>query len=404
VSRRLLLLLPFPPDPAGVHGASRMTGQLLEQLAARHEVAALFLRAAEEPPISPALETRLALVAEVQRPSLHAGIGVRRGARRALGLTRGRPLWATDWLVPQLGPRLRQLAATWRPDVVQAELLVMGQYLAALSEPRPPTVLVDHDPGAAAAAELARREGGPRRAARIADAAAWRRYTRRVAAAADAVVTFTDDDAELLRPLSAGTRLVRIAPGIALPPAAADPVGVDPPRVLFLGSFVHPPNVDAAIWLAEAIFPRVRTRVPQATLEIVGDAPPAAVRRLAGAAVVVTGRVPDVRAHLEAAAVVAAPLRLGGGMRVKVLEALAAGKALVATPRAVAGLGLEPGTHAALGECDADIANALVDLLEDPARRRRMGAAAHEWARDRLDWRHAIAAYERLYDSLDRRA
>jgi glycosyltransferase involved in cell wall biosynthesis len=377
-----------------------MTGQLVERLAARHEVAAIFLRAAEEPPIAPGLEERLALAVEVERPSLQSGLGVRRSARRALGLIGGRPLWATDWLVPGLRRRLRQVVATWRPEIVQAELLVMAQYLAALPDPRPPVVLVDYDPGAAAAAGLAARERGLRRAARRADAAAWRRYEPRAMGAADAVVTFTDEDAELLRPLNPGTRLVRIAPGIAVPPAAADPVGADPPRVLFLGSFVHPPNVEAAIRLAEAIFPAVRARVPGAILEIVGDAPPAPVLRLAGEGVVVTGRVPDAQLHLEAAAVVAAPLTLGGGMRVKVLESLAAGKAVVATPRAVAGLELEPGTHAALGESDAELVDALTGLLEDPARRRRMGAAAREWAQDRLDWRHAVAKYEELYDSL----
>jgi polysaccharide biosynthesis protein PslH len=403
VSRRLLFLLPFPPDPAGMHGSSRVTGQLLERLAARHEVAAVFLRAAEEPPIAPALEARLALAAEVERPSLHDGFGLGRNARRAAGLIRGRPLWATDWLVPQLGRDLRELAASWRPDIVQAELLVMGQYLAALPHPRPPTVLVDYDPGAAAASDLAAREHGARRVARTADAVAWRRYGRRVVADADAVVAFTDEDAQSLGPFAAHTRVVRIAPGIALPPAAADPVGAEPPRVLFLGSFVHPPNVDAAVRLATAILPAVQERVPHARLEIVGDAPPAAVRRLAGDAVVVTGRVPDTRPHLGAAAVVAAPLRLGGGMRVKVLESLAAGKAVVATRRALAGLELEPGTHAAVGESDAELADALVDLLEHPDRRMRMGAAAREWARERLDWGHAVAAYERLYDALERR-
>jgi glycosyltransferase involved in cell wall biosynthesis len=172
--------------------------------------------------------------------------------------------------------------------------------------------------------------------------------------------------------------------------------------VLFIGSFVHPPNVDAAIRLAESIFPAVRARVPSARLELVGDQPPAAVRRLAGAAVDVTGYVPDTRPHVDAAAVVAAPLRLGGGMRLKVLEALAAGKAVVATPRAVAGLDLEPGTHAVVADGDAELGDALVELLEDPARRRRIGSAARDFARERLDWRHTVAAYERLYDSLER--
>ncbi len=150
--------------------------------------------------------------------------------------------------------------------------------------------------------------------------------------------------------------------------------------MLFVGSFGHPPNIDAAIRLARGIFPGVRARVPEATLEIVGDAPPQAVRRLAGEGIVVTGRVADVRPHLDNAAVVAAPLRLGGGMRVKVLESLAAGKAMVATPRAVAGLGLEPGTHALIAESDGELSDALVSLLGDPELRRRMGRAARSLA------------------------
>ena len=149
--------------------------------------------------------------------------------------------------------------------------------------------------------------------------------------------------------------------------------------MLFVGSFGHPPNIDAAVRLARDIFPGVRARVPEAILEIVGDAPPQAVRRLAGEGIVVTGRVADVRPHLDNAAVVAAPLRLGGGMRVKMLESLAAGKAMVATPRAVAGLGLEPGTHALIADGDGELSDALVSLLGDPELRRRMGGAARTW-------------------------
>jgi glycosyltransferase involved in cell wall biosynthesis len=381
-----------------------MTGQLLERIVARHEAAALYLQAAEEPPIDARLATRLALAEPVERPSLHSGSAATRAARRALGLVGGRPVWATDWRVPGFGRRLRELVSDWRPDVVQAELLVMGQYLDAMPRSGPPAVVVDHDPGHVAAAGLAVRERGLRRAARRVDAAAWRRYGRRVLAASDAAVAFTDADLELLRPLSATARLVRIAPGIELPAHPADPIGAQPPRILFLGSFVHPPNVEAAIRLATEILPAVRARVPDARLEIVGDAPPPPVRGLAGDGVVVTGRVPDARAYLDAAAVVAAPLRLGGGMRVKVLEALGAGKALVATPRAVAGLDLEPGTHALVGESDAELAAALAELLVDRDRRRRMGTAAREWACDRLDWGRAVAAYERLWDSLERRS
>jgi glycosyltransferase involved in cell wall biosynthesis len=170
--------------------------------------------------------------------------------------------------------------------------------------------------------------------------------------------------------------------------------------VLFLGSFIHPPNVDAAVRLARSVMPAVRQKVPAAALEIVGDAPPKAVRELAGDGVIVTGRVPDVRPYLDGAAVVAAPLRLGGGVRVKVLDSLAAGKALVATPRALAGLPIEPGTHALVADTDAELTDALVELLRDPERRRRIGEAARTLAAERLGWERAAVEYEALYRSL----
>ena len=393
---RLLLLLPFPPDPAGAHGAARMTGQLVESLAGAHEVAAIYLRAPEEPPIDRVLSERLALVVEVARPS-PAGRSARRAVRRALGLLAGRPVWATDWAVPAYAERVRDVARTWRPDVVQAELHVMAQYLSGLEQP---TVLVEHDPGASTATGLAGWERGLRRLGRRADASAWRRYERRVLGAADAVVAFTEADRATLAELAPDARLSVISPGIEVPARPSDPVGSKPPAVLFLGSFVHPPNIEAAIRLARAIMPAVRARVPDAVLEIVGDAPPAEVRALAGEGVTVTGRVADTRPYLDRAAVMAAPLRLGGGMRVKVLEALAAGKATVATPRALAGLDVVPGTHVLIGETDAELGAAIADLLEDEDLRRRTGGAAREWAGEHLTWNRATAAYGDLYRSL----
>ena len=170
--------------------------------------------------------------------------------------------------------------------------------------------------------------------------------------------------------------------------------------VVFVGGFGHPPNVEAALRLGRAIFPAVRARVPDATLEIVGGDPPAELRALAGEGVTVTGPVPDTRPHLDRAAVVVAPLRLGGGMRVKVLEALATGKPLVATPRALAGIDLTPGDHALVGETDAELAEAIATLLADPERRRRLGEAAHDWAAEHLAWPGTLDEYDQLYASL----
>jgi glycosyltransferase involved in cell wall biosynthesis len=216
-------------------------------------------------------------------------------------------------------------------------------------------------------------------------------------------VTFTDEDRTAIAELAPTARVVCIRPGVDPPPTASDPLGADPPRILFVGSFRHPPNIEAALRLALDVLPRVRERVPEARLEIVGDSPPRELRRLGTPHVRLTGRVPDVRPFLDDAAVVVAPLRLGGGMRVKVLDALAAGKALVATPTALAGLPVVPGEHALVAESDAELSEALVQLLTDGGRRGALGAAARAWALEELAWERAAAEYSALYSSLDDR-
>ncbi len=399
--RRILFLCPFPPDPQGVHGGSRAIGQLIQRLAARNDVGLVYLRAPGEPGIGTGLE-RVLVAEEVERPDRQS-TRTRRlsgATHAAVGLMSGRPAWVSDWLVPGYSGRVAKVVADWQPDIVQAEFHVMGQYLAGLRGAGPGMVLVPHDPGAASAADRARAESGLRAIARRVDAMAWRRYERSVLGAAHAAVAFTQQDSDRLKELAGTTRVVRIPVGVDLPARALDPVGKDPPGVLFVGNLIHPPNVQAALDLASYILPEVRARFPDVILEIVGDNPPPAVRRLSMAGVVVTGRVEDVVPHLDRAAVVAVPTRLGGGMRIKVLEALAAGKAVVATGRALAGIDLVPGEHALVAETDHEFAEAIGALLADPSLRERLGTAAREWTGRRLRWEDSAAAYEALYESL----
>jgi glycosyltransferase involved in cell wall biosynthesis len=398
--RRILFLAPFPPDPDGTHGGCRAVGELIDQLAGRIDAAVLHMRAPGEPPMPEALTRRLALVEEVMRPDLDS-TPLRRAAglvRAVRGLSAGRPAWASDWRAPALAGRVAEIVHDWRPHVVQADFHVMGQYLPAARGAA--QVLVEHEAGAAAAAELARWEGGIRGLARRVDAVTWRLYERRVIAGAGATVTFTERDRALLKRLDPTARIVRIPLGVRIPGLALDPVGANPPRVLFVGNFAHPPNVQSAVDLARSIFPLVSARRPEARLELVGEDPPPAVLRLAGPRVAVRGGVPDPRPYLDRAALVAVPARIGGGMRVKVLEALAAGKAVVATRRALAGIDLVPGEHALVGDSDRELADGIVELLDDPERRGRIAAAGRAWAAANLRWGAAADAYTELYESL----
>jgi polysaccharide biosynthesis protein PslH len=225
-------------------------------------------------------------------------------------------------------------------------------------------------------------------------------FERTIAGEADAVVVLTESDRDAALVVAGGAPVHTIPLGTELPPQPLDPLGAPPPTVLFIGGFGHPPNVEAALTLARRIFPNVVAQRPESRLCLVGDKPPAEIRALADDNVVVTGGVPDVLPYLEQAAVVVAPLGVGGGMRLKVLEALAAGKPLVATPLAVEGLAIRDGEHALVVDSEKAFAEAVLRLLDDPGARRRLGSGARKWAERHLDLAVSAAAYERLYDEL----
>ena len=397
---RLLVCTPFPPRLDARHGG-RATAQLLARVAERHDVALLCLRSGEDAPVDDLFVGRCAIVEEVLLPRrASARSPTLRRARWALGMLRGLPPWATDCRSGHYADRLRALAAEWEPDVVELHLQVMAQYASELVRSRARRVLVDYDPPAAWAAELVHGASGVRRLARRIELAAWRRYERATRSLFDAIVVFAERDVPAVSATAEDVRVVRIPLAFDVPDQPFDPLGDSPPTVLFVGGFRHPPNVDAARWLAQSIFPQVLEQVPEARLELVGDRPGEDVRRLAGGAVGVHGSVPEVAPYLSRAAVVAAPIRLGGSMRGKVLEALGGGKALVATPRAAEGLDAVPGEHFMLASTEEDIVAALIALLRDPNLRQQLAQRARAWALESLSWQRSVAEFERLYESL----
>jgi glycosyltransferase involved in cell wall biosynthesis len=165
------------------------------------------------------------------------------------------------------------------------------------------------------------------------------------------------------------------------------------PGVLYVGRFDYPPNAVAARLLIERIHPEVTARVPGAVLYLVGRSPTPFMRAAARSdpSVVVTDEVPDTRPYLDRAAVVAVPLLQGGGTRLKILESLAAGKAVVSTPKGCEGLDVRDGEHLLIRHV-GEFAEAIVGLLQDAPLRSRLGRAGREL----VERRYSPAALRRI--------
>jgi len=186
---------------------------------------------------------------------------------------------------------------------------------------------------------------------------------------------------------------------VAAPAGPATVSGRHPHRLLLTGTFSYPPNIEAARELVGAILPLVRSEVPDATVELVGREPGRDVTALAGPATVVVGPVPDMAPHLAHASVLVVPLRSGGGTRLKILEAMAAGLPVVSTAKGVEGIAATPGEHLLIAETSEEIAAAVVRLCRQPALGLRLATAA----RSLVDDRYGEGAFDRAVDdALDR--
>jgi glycosyltransferase involved in cell wall biosynthesis len=198
-------------------------------------------------------------------------------------------------------------------------------------------------------------------------------------------VVCSETDRRILDP---GAKARVVPNGVDIPPCMDD---VDDnsssPVLLFVGSMAYPPNVDAVQFFTREILPLVRREVPAARFMIVGRDPSPAVWRLHdNTTVVVTGTVPDVEPYLRQATVVVAPIRVGGGTRVKILEAMAHQRPVVATSIGAEGLEVESESHLLIANSAPAFAHACMQLLRDQNNRRVLARRAYELVRAKYDW------------------
>jgi glycosyltransferase involved in cell wall biosynthesis len=230
------------------------------------------------------------------------------------------------------------------------------------------------------------------------------RYEAMVCRNARKIIAVSTADAAVLRRLYGATSVSSIPTGVdidyfAPPPAPASTLA--PARdLVFAGAMDWRPNIDGTGWFAKQVLPLIRARLPDCSVAIVGRNPAAEVRALANGdrRIQVTGTVDDVRPYLWDSAVAIVPLRIGGGTRLKIYEAMAAKLPVVSTSLGAEGLDVRDGENIALADSPAQFAEACLALLGDSGARRRMASNAWEMVAACYSWEVVSRQFEKLLE------
>ncbi|MCC6398961.1 MAG: glycosyltransferase, partial [Bacteroidetes bacterium] len=174
--------------------------------------------------------------------------------------------------------------------------------------------------------------------------------------------------------------------------------------LVFTGAINYFPNTEGIEYFIRDIFPLIQRQVPGVRLYVVGNAPPESVRRLASPDIVVTGYVPDVRPYVQRASVYVVPLRIGGGTRLKVLEAMSMRRPIVTTSIGCEGIDVQNGETAFIADDPAAFADATVRLLADRRLRQAMADRGRMFVRERYDWSVVCSKLEEGYAAISRTA
>jgi glycosyltransferase involved in cell wall biosynthesis len=376
---------------------------LMTELARRHDLTAVTLVEdeldAEE--CRRAMQAYCREVVLVPNPNVRQGLAKRLQQLRSLASTQSfERLLVT---VPAMQRALDRVLRARRFDVVNLEFTFLGHSnlrQAPPGERLPPLVVDSHNIDYDLARQYARAANSLAR--RLYAEANWRKLRR------EELGTYREADGVYLCSAADERHLLDQVPGVrtAVIPNAADvefyrPRPTDPPpdgrTVVYFGLLSYLPNIDAVIHFIKDIWPRIAEAHPDARCKIIGGQPPSSLQALAGPRVELTGFVSDLRPHLAAAAAVVVPLRLGGGTRLKIVEAMAMGKAIVSTTLGAEGIEAVPGHDLLVEDEPAAFADAVNRLLTEPSLAARIGQSARQLAVERYAWSGAAWALESFY-------
>jgi glycosyltransferase involved in cell wall biosynthesis len=227
------------------------------------------------------------------------------------------------------------------------------------------------------------------------------RFEGQACRAASRVVAVSEQDARTMRELFGVTRVTAIPTGVDIegltPPGPPPDLAID---LVFVGSMDWLPNVDGVQWFVREVLPLIRRQRPECSVAIVGRTPPSSIAALGRGddRIRVTGTVPDIRPFLWSAAVSIVPLRIGGGTRLKIYEAMAARVPVVSTTVGAEGLEVHHPDDIRLADSPEAFAAACCELLANAELRRRQAAAAWDMVATQFSWEHVAGCFERVLD------
>ncbi len=419
--------LPYPPH----QGTSLRNFHIIRGLAERHDITLLSFLEDNQSADPGENEPLFALCEQIVTTPVPQRTKGKRLAQMGTTLLpdMAHRLYSVDFDV-----QLRQLLVQTQFDIVQVEGIELARYIPTIRELSPASKIVfdDHN----AEAELQRRnmetdaaipKRWPAAAYSWVQVGRLEKFEAGACAAADWVTAVSEADVAHLKNLfqrkgakvqSRREKSARSAQSadeffITAIPNCIDVTKYAPPEdnssfilhpssfdLVFSGKMDYRPNIDAVLWFADAVWPQILAKRPLSTWAIVGQKPHARLERLREmAGVTVTGWVDSVQPYLAGAGVYIMPFRVGSGTRLKLIEAMASGLAIVSTRIGAEGFPVENGREIVLADTEDEMVTAVLDLLDNPERRAAIGQNAIQFAQN-YDWRVVIPQFEAIYEQL----
>lgn len=323
---------------------------------------------------------------------------VRKRLTQAVTIASSRAYYCREVHSQAMQEAIDELCSTESFDVIQLE----STFLCTFRFPTAtPLVLDEHNIEYELFQRMSEGERSlPRRVFNRVEHARFRRFEQACWNRADACVVTSEREVDTVRTAAPDTPLVVVPNAVDLDYFAPSTAPVEPHTVIFSGTLNYRPNLDAARYLIDEIWPLVRRRYPNARLTLTGSHEGVDIRSLARPGVRLLGQVPDVRPYVREATAVAVPIRIGGGTRLKVLEALAMGKATVSTAAGCEGVAVRDGEHLMLAEDPSTFASRIFEVFENPGLRDALGQAGRRLIETRYSWDLASTRLESLHQQV----